>query len=971
MLRFIVSQFRARRARTLALGFAIVAAATSFTLLASTTRTSSAQLRGTVRSNYRAAYDILVRPRSAATPLERTERLVRPNFLAGGFGGISFRQWHEIQGLPGVEVAAPVANIGFIMPGRAVLIPINELVTREPFQLYRIRQTWIANGGLSRYSAPTAYVYYTPRDRFALIGDYWVETGPAVGRPLASCYGFVASGLGQPQSPFPPLAARDHLSCFPTARHRARGSTQTVNWFTPPSTGFVGTAAQGFFPVFISAIDPIEEAKLVHLDRTLVSGRYLRRDDPLIPYRIWKLRGTQVPVLASSRTYVDEHLALTIERLRVPTGTDVPRALASGGPCFSADAACETGTVAPPKEASFRTGREFVQHLPGEVVARRSIPLSTIYGQLIHRRDPQSPVLPPGTFGSAVGYWTSSPVRYEIRGEDRVAPVPTRNPPAIWQSNASNFFTPPLINEDTQFRRLYQRLASNVYIGNVAQSHPLKVVGEFDPERLPSFSPLSKVPLETYYPPELLPADADSRRALRGQPYLPNQNLGGYVQQPPLLLTTMQHLRVFLDPKTWSANVVDPEALARGDAPSAIPAAQRRAPIGAIRIRVEGVRGPDPLSIARVRLVAEQIHQKTGLTVDITAGSSPHPVTVELPEGKFGQPSLLVREGWSKKGVAVTFLQVLDRKEAALFALILVIAGFFLANGILAAVRTRRSEIGTLRTVGWSPPAIFAVVLGEVALIGTLAGAAGVLLALFVARLASLSLSAASAVLVLPVAVLLALTAGLLPAWQASRGMPLDAVRPPVRAGTRRRRVRGLFSLAFLNAVRVRGRFFVAASGLIVGVAALTLLIAIERGFSGAVVGTVLGNSLSVQVRGADFIAVGITIALAALSVADVLYINLRDRAPEFASLRTVGWNDHQLAVIVALEAVFAGTSGSLAGAAVGVVLGATALDVPVSTLLVAAAVSAVGGTAATVVASLVPLAQLRRATPVAVLADE
>ena len=95
---------------------------------------------------------------------------------------------------------------------------------------------------------------------------------------------------------------------------------------------------------------------------------------------------------------------------------------------------------------------------------------------------------------------------------------------------------------DVQFRRL--RIRESLRNAPSAVPAPtLLVVGRFDPRKLPGFSPLSRVPLETYYPPELEPANAASRAALGGRPYLPNQNLGGYVQQPPLILTTLNALR--------------------------------------------------------------------------------------------------------------------------------------------------------------------------------------------------------------------------------------------------------------------------------------------------------------------------------------------------------------------------------------------------------------------------------------------
>ena len=71
-----------------------------------------------------------------------------------------------------------------------------------------------------------------------------------------------------------------------------------------------------------------------------------------------------------------------------------------------------------------------------------------------------------------------------------------------------------------------------------------------------------------------------------------------------------------------------------------------------IRVRVAGVTGPNAVSLARIREVAQQIEVRTHLDVDIVTGSSPEPTTIDLPAGKFGQPALALTEGWVKKGVA-------------------------------------------------------------------------------------------------------------------------------------------------------------------------------------------------------------------------------------------------------------------------------------------------------------------------------
>ena len=146
-------------------------------------------------------------------------------------------------------------------------------------------------------------------------------------------------------------------------------------------------------------------------------------------------------------------------------------------------------------------------------------------------------------------------------------------------------------------------------------------------------------------------------------------NLAGYVSQPVQLVTTLSALPALENQRYFS-----------GDLHAADP-------ISVIRVRVAGVSGPDAVSLARIRQVAQQIAVRTHLTVDIVAGSSPRPTTVDLPAGRFGQPGLRLTEGWVHKGVAVAILTAVDRKSVVLFTLILIVCVLFVANSATAAVR--------------------------------------------------------------------------------------------------------------------------------------------------------------------------------------------------------------------------------------------------------------------------------------------
>ncbi|MFD2172072.1 FtsX-like permease family protein [Tumebacillus lipolyticus] len=61
----------------------------------------------------RGSYDLLVRPDSARTEIEKSKNIVEENFLTGGKGGISLEQYHAIKVLADVEYAAPVSVLGF------------------------------------------------------------------------------------------------------------------------------------------------------------------------------------------------------------------------------------------------------------------------------------------------------------------------------------------------------------------------------------------------------------------------------------------------------------------------------------------------------------------------------------------------------------------------------------------------------------------------------------------------------------------------------------------------------------------------------------------------------------------------------------------------------------------------------------------------------------------------------------------
>lgn len=892
MSRFVWDQLLGARSRTLALASGILVAALSFVLLTSAATTGAIETKGIVEANFRSAYDILVRPVGSTTDLEQTQGLVRPNYLSGLRGGITLEQWQAILKLPGVEVAAPVANIGYVMPFAFVRIPVDELLASQPQGLYRTRFTWLANGGLSRYPGRQLYVYLSTDEARCAPGEEYYLSLPLENSPFQ----------------FGPDYIR--LDCART-----------------PADASVGVDAD--FPLLLAAIDPVQEDRLLNLRGALLrgSGRGLLEGESYTPERL----GPSIPVIVSTKAFVDVSLQVQAERVDLPAGADL-RAMASS------------------PEASAIFGR-----LAGQVVGAETLSSDELYAKLFEKPVVGGP--PVSIDWTALVYWTASSVGYRTLGSDELEALPVQQDlTAAWGSRTygGGWYPAPPGNQDVQYRRLaiHDGVYGDIGEGTTGrQQASFDIVGRFDPAKLPGFSPLSRVPLESYEPPLVEPADAASTEALHGGALLPTMNLGGYVQQPPFLFTTLQAGMGLLDPKYFEGG--DPQA-----------------PISAIRVRVAGITGPDPLSLARIKAVALAIAQQTGLAVDVTAGSSPGPVLVHLAAGSFGQPALLVREGWVKKGVAVTILQELDRKSLALFVLVLAVTGLFVANGTLASVRGRRTELGTLLALGWSRSRIFTAVLGEVAIVGLLAGLMGTALAVAGVRVFRLEMPITQTLLVAPVATILATLAGVVPAWRASRLLPIDAVRPAVAERGLGRPVRGIVSMAVVNLRRLPGRTLLASVGLFIGVAALALLLSITLAFQGSLVGSALGAVISVQVRAVDYLAVALAVGLAAFSVADVLFMNLRERAAELVTLRASGWREGHLVRMVAVEGLGIGLLGSIPGATVGIGLSAVVGGSPDGVAL-AGFIAAVAGTGVTLLASLLPASLISRMTPPTVLAEE
>ncbi|WP_433610260.1 FtsX-like permease family protein [Dactylosporangium sp. CA-139114] len=915
MIPFIWAHLRGRTARSVALLLGILVATTGFTVLTGATDTARLEVTGEVNRSAAAAYQVLVRPRGARTPLEDDRQKVRPNSLSGIYGGITRDQVARIAALDGVDVAAPIAMAGYGNQSRLAFADITGLVDRSlDRQLIRVDRTFLADRELSTARGRAQFVYITKHalawpkmngagssrveysDGSVRNGrDLCADTVPVLedGRPVCDWIdqGEMSNLMNDLQG-----TRLDIYQLLPDGRFQRGSAGENGDALVTTDT------AEAFLywktPLLLAAVDPQAEARLVGLDRAVTAGHWFGPDDRVEPKKP-PMNLATLPVLSVERPYPDNGIRIGLSR--VPLSE-------------------------PP---------------PGDTPAHALAALDAITGPVLETRTVQADPQELGSQQYLAPFMLTGGVDYTENPDGSLTAVPVPSNPEAWRLRDESGVHVPWQIYDTSYRTISQ--STNLGLA--------RTVGLYDPAKVQAFDPLSKVPMETYQAPVATGGDQRSRDLLGGGALLPDGNPAAYLATPPTLLTSLDLLdQVYAEAGLSTA---------------------AKAPVSAVRVRVAGVHGFDAAARERVRVVAERIAAATGLDVDITYGSSPQPQLVDVSAGQFGRPALRLSELWTRKGVAAAIVSAVDRKSVVLFVLVLVVCALFLANAVTAGVRDRRTELATLTALGWPARRVFGVVLGEVAAIGLVAGAGTMLLAGPLGYLLDVRVPWGRGLLAVPIALLLALLAGLLPALSAARARPAKGLRPVVLRPRRAGRPRGPIGLGLRNLLRVPGRTMLGAGALAIGITAATVLGAITFAFHGAIVGTLLGDAVSLQVRSVDTIAVAATVLLGALAVADVLYLNIRDRSAELATLRATGWTAGALTRLVAAEGFGIGVLGGLLGAGLG--LGGAAWLVGAVTvgLLWTAAAALAGGALVATAAAIVPALLLQRLPTARLLAEE
>ena len=111
MWQYVFLMLRRQSGKSALVSTGFLLAACALILLSATTQATVAVGNQIISQSWRSSYDLVVLPPQA----QLTSKTVIPADLLEGYDGcISLQQYQQIKGIPGVEVAAPIAYIGYV-----------------------------------------------------------------------------------------------------------------------------------------------------------------------------------------------------------------------------------------------------------------------------------------------------------------------------------------------------------------------------------------------------------------------------------------------------------------------------------------------------------------------------------------------------------------------------------------------------------------------------------------------------------------------------------------------------------------------------------------------------------------------------------------------------------------------------------------------------------------------------------------
>ncbi len=822
----------------------------------------------TLEEYQRTTYDILVRAPENVSEIEKEYGLVEANHLNGTAGGITVQQVEQIKAIPDVEVAAPIAVLGYMDRGYTGVTIMDPL----PAGIYRISgSVGIVEGGQYTTTAQLASYYAMHLGEKLTDNNYTGSWDEFVRLRLAI----------------------------------------TMMGADPIEEGFEIRLPKTGDRMLIAAIDPEQEARLVHLDDMLVSGKYLPQDPPLTIYHGY----LYIPVLFNIHDYIQQTISVQLERLDFDLDA-------------SRNYAQQLQTI-PDQAALDAIERQALYNLDmtlQRIWQKTTTQLQVEQGQVVGVHESNA-----STFGTL---YAPTAVQYREM-EDVPAGLPEDMlvleaiPRSLTAENENDLWDQLGTQEQREwaaigswqvepevtYRTLSPRFEYDLIFNPYAEGN-----GQFEIDTSTALggSSLNQVPLETYLPPSAVLKYDENGQALENPVTLtPTLNNEGYLVSPPDLLISLTSAQQLLE--YGCVDVVTDETSVSGFKPISVPCDAGDDIISAIRVRVGGITEMGADAQARIEQVADEIVRQTGLHVDVMVGSSPQPVLVHIPGYQGVEGRGYIEEYWVKKNVNTLIQSGMNLADSLLFAAMLAAGALLLFNLNTFLMLGRVSEVALYNALGWRRSAIIKRLLGQVLPVGLLSILLAALLSLVLIHMLSLELVVGQFLLVLLLELAAFMLSALLPAWKISAASPVQYLQKGEAAP--RRAYAGkmnMHTIAVNNIKRKPARSLTIVFSMLLTSGLLTVISLVQSGLQGQLYGTLLGRWVHSSIQPYHRLMGWGALVISAANIFLSTRVNVNERKDEIGLLSALGWRRTDIAHLFCREQVGTSLLGALAGLLVG-----------------------------------------------------
>ncbi|WML42059.1 FtsX-like permease family protein [Neobacillus sp. OS1-2] len=741
--------------------------------------------------------------------------LFDPNYLSGLAGGISLEDYEKIKGIPDIETAAPISMIGF----SGYVTNFKKMDVKEP-GIYRLTETTTDYNGLNPSSATNEH--YFSRGMYDL--------------------------------PSPNISKKYGIT----------GIEENLSSFTN---------------VLLAAVDPVQEAKLVGLDKAMLpidgKSQYFSKDDMINSYPLSELgfegitaKETIFPVIISNQSFLDQTFEFKIEKLDIPYGDSETRQK-------SLEVIEKNG------------GEEYLKTLPTIETKKFSynsneghqLLMESLSGVDLKTRNTKSSISSSNVDLSSLLREQTSSLKYR----SIESPFPER-----WNHAFQVIPYEDKTNTNQSFTYRKPQLV-DLSMRNNPRLSPY-FIGFYDPKKLDvSMDPENELPMETYKSPSAKwVLNSKDQPVNPPKTMNPTSNIYGYLMQPPTMLTTIEAAKHIL-----------------GDNP-----------ISAIRIKVKDVNTLNEESQEKLKLVAKKIEQQTGLETDITLGSSPQPILINIPKVRNHEALGWIEQSWIKIGAAINIFQETKLGYTGIIICNILVAMIYVFSTSLVSFLSRKREFAILLAIGWKPRQLKNILMMESLLIGVIVTFVTLLVQLILGFRNVAALSISQAFLITFFVLLIYIIGPLGPIHLVNQIQPSHVMRTGEISVLRKRvlRTNGLLSMVFNSVIGRLNRNLVSIIAIALPTSLLILFIYVSFRLKGVLYTSWLGQYVSLEVGTPHYVAVAISLIISILTTSEILWQNIKERRNEISLLKALGWKNKNVRLMVLIEGAAIGFLGGLAG---------------------------------------------------------